>query len=750
MLLPALAAWGLSLAVLGTAIPMALPAGLTTGLPGVLGSAQALTAAGVAGPGTARGVLSAPRSRAVPRAEGDEPLTVTLDTLSPSYVPAKGLLRITGSVTNTDRESWSAINVLPVLSSAPITSTAELAEAAELDPATYVGDRIVEPGSFDTIASLAPGESAQFAIRLPQSQITVSAPGVYWLGVHALGEGPELRDGSADGRARTFIPLVPRTKASVDTAIVVPLRHQVAYAADGRIEDVPGWTRTLANGGRLRSLLEFGASAGSRPISWLLDPALNDTVRALAAGNPPRSLAPPVPGPTDEGGSSSGPSASAIGPSDAPTPEYDPTTDPGADPADAAAAVAARDVAGPWLDRLHSALDSGQILALPYGNVDVAAAADHDPESYREARRLSGTVLQPWGLKMSGAVASPSGYLDDAAIQLLESGATVLVTDRMFPDGAPVVARTDGRRLVTTSAGAASGGPGPDPRLAGVALRQRILSEAALHLLEPGSRPLVAVLPQAWTPIGTTDFFEGLDVDWVHLTTVAGVAGRTSEDVPYPRLDYPERERRHELAAANFASSTALRVAGETLQNVLTDNDSIAAEVTRQALNGVSYASRLHPHATRASQERSRAWIDGQLDAIGVEAPRGVTLSSASGRFAATLTNKLDQSVEVGIQALTDGTMEISGPTSVSIGAGDRTTVLLNASTATAGVHQVTLVVTDLSGTPLGASDDLTIRSAQVSRVIWVILGGGAALLFGAIAVRLVRRVRAARAATAR
>ncbi len=38
------------------------------------------------------------------------------------------------------------------------------------------------------------------------------------------------------------------------------------------------------------------------------------------------------------------------------------------------------------------------------------------------------------------------------------------------------------------------------------------------------------------------------------------------------------------------------------------------------------------------------------------------------------------------------------------------------------------------------------IRAAQVSGVIWLIMGSGAVLLFGAIAVRLVRRVRAARA----
>ena len=56
------------------------------------------------------------------------------------------------------------------------------------------------------------------------------------------------------------------------------------------------------------------------------------------------------------------------------------------------------------------------------------------------------------------------------------------------------------------------------------------------------------------------------------------------------------------------------------------------------------------------------------------------------------------------------------------------------------GVHQVKLVLTDEEGTRLGPAADLPIRSSQSGRVIWVIIGVGAALLFGAIALRLFRR----------
>jgi hypothetical protein len=184
--------------------------------------------------------------------------------------------------------------------------------------------------------------------------------------------------------------------------------------------------------------------------------------------------------------------------------------------------------------------------------------------------------------------------------------------------------------------------------------------------------------------------------------------------------------------------------AGESLEALLTRNDTVAQAVADRGLVSLSYSSRGRQDAARGSVRRSRRWIQKQLASVRIVAPPRVTLSSASGRFAATLVNELDQPVTVGINAVSDEQMTISGPTTVDIPAGGRTNVLLNARTGQLGIHNVTLVVTDTEGTPLGSSDTVPIRAAQVSAVIWLILGTGVALLFGAIAVRLIRRVRAA------
>jgi hypothetical protein len=679
--------------------------------------------------------LVAPGSaHAGPSAADESPLSVAIDALAPSSVPNRGPIRINGSVTNDDDEPWTTVNVYAFIAADPMTTSGELAEAARTPATAQVGTRITQPGTYDTIDRLEPGQSAQFSVRVPRSAIPVTEPGVYWFGVHALGEGPAGRDTAADGRARTFLPLVPRTNRSQDTALVLPLRRLITFTPDGRLAGVAAWTRALSAGGRLRSLVDFGASAGSRPITWLVDPGVPDAVRRLAAGNPPRSLAADEQ-PEGDGEGSPGPSA---------TP--DPTPDASEPPSPEAPTVPAATVeaANAWLERFEVALQASQVLELPYGDLDVAAAAKHAPSTYERARARSAAGPGSEALR-SAAVSPPKGYLDAPGLRLLGKDATVLLSDRAFLDAPPPVARTLGRRIVPTSAGAESGGPGPDDRSAPVAIRQRILSEAALRLIAPGRQPLVVELSSNWVPTGTAGFFQGLDQDWLNLTSVAGATNAyRGRAVPVSRLAYPASQAQRELDAGLFGAVRSLTRSGDTLAAVLSRNDTVGQAVADQGLHSLSYSSRGRPGAVRGSVRRSRAWIETQFASVRIEAPRRVTLSSASGRFSATLVNGLDQPVTVGINAVTDEPMSISGPATVDIPGEGRTTVLLNARTRQLGIHNVTLIVTDVNGTPLGSSDQVPIRAAQVSAVIWLILGTGVALLFGAIAVRLVRRVRAA------
>ena len=708
--------------------------------------------------------VAPPRNQVVTRrarrvhAETTSPLAVTIDKLTPSTIPEKGMVRISGTITNNDTVTWSTINVYAFISEQPLTTPDQLDKAAATPEDAVVGPRITDEQHKYNIEELAPGDHATYSLSIPRGLLRVSTPGVYWFGVHALGEGPDPRDLAADGRARTFLPLVPQARLGQQpTAVVIPLRHQLVYTDEGSVDDLESWTQTLSQGGRLRSLVDFGAGSGDRTVSWVVDPALIDAVRRLADGNPPRSLAPNLQVGQDDGEdeATDDPSAGAT-PTEEPsvTPTEEPEAIPDSpldldelDPLVQAAAQAAQ----AWLARLGEAMrPEDQVLSLPYGDVDVAAAAEHDPSLYQRAVNRAGTTLPGFDVTTTPVLSSPSGFLTQQAIRDAAPGSTILLTDAMVETPAPAVADTEGQSVVITSTAAGEGGPGPGTRTSITAMRQRLLSEAAVRFLRGGRAPLTMVVPHDWNPSdGSGAFFSGLDAGWLDLTSVRAVSQAAAPtSVAGATLRYPNWQKDAELDQPNFDSADELIRSGVALQNLLTLNNIVSDTVTDQALGTVSYYARTRPIENRASADGSRVWIQTRLGRVHVDTPgRAVTLSSSSGRFQATVTNDLDEPVTVTLDARTDNRLSIDTPTPIDVPANRRVAVLLTARTDENGIHEVTLVVTDKRGTPLGATTDLTIRSAQVSNVIWLFVGIGCALLFGAIAVRLFRRVRNARRA---
>ena len=232
-------------------------------------------------------------------ADPEQPLVPRIRSISPDYVPDKGPIEIKGTVTNVSDRTWTAINVHGFMGDTPITTSEALSEATDTPTDAYVGDRITVPGTFDSISSLAPGDEASFTVRLPHSALPVTTAGVYWFGVHVLGDdgrgGPRI----AVGRDRTFIPYVPADAlgagAQEDAALVVPIRAGVTRAADGSVLDPDAWRQSLRSG-PLHAAVTTGASAQGRPLNWLVDPAVTDVVRRLAHGNPKRTLTVPETG----------------------------------------------------------------------------------------------------------------------------------------------------------------------------------------------------------------------------------------------------------------------------------------------------------------------------------------------------------------------------------------------------------------------------------------------------------------------
>jgi hypothetical protein len=235
-------------------------------------------------------------------------------------------------------------------------------------------------------------------------------------------------------------------------------------------------------------------------------------------------------------------------------------------------------------------------------------------------------------------------------------------------------------------------------------------------------------------------------VPWLRPVSVDAVSARPAESLTAADLAYTDEDEEAELDATSFSTAQGLLADGDLMAGVLTRQSTLQGQLRDEALTTLSSGHREQPGRAIDSAADAGAFLRDQLGSIRVEAPPSVTLSSETGSLGATVVNELDQAVTVQVQARSDGSLELQEQDAMRLAPESRTRILLKITARRLGIHDVRLVVTDQDGNPLGSSDELPVRAAQVSELIWYAIAAGAALLFGAIGVRLVRRVRKARA----
>ncbi len=700
----------------------------------LLGTASLVAGTTIATGSTAAAAASAELTRA-PLAveESATPLTVDLSTMSPAVVPSSGAVTMTGLVTNDSDDAWTDINVSPFVSSTPITTRDELAEATRTESATSVGERLGDPRVNVLVGDLGPGQSAPFSLRVPRSVMGISGdPGVYWIGVHALGTDADGRDLVADGRARTFIPLVTPARArsnSVPVSVVLPLRDRARRADDGSLNAPARWAGLTGPDGRLTRLFEFGASAGTAPLTWLVDPAVVDAVDDYSRGNPPLSLAPEAEDPGEED-----PDASPS-PSPTPTPVAgEPDIEERAD-ADAA------------LQTFLRTARTNDLLTLGYSDPDVVALARRRPSLLARARSLAARRLEARGLTGTAAVAPPNGYFDESLISRIPESSVLLLGDGGKLDSVPLSRLPSGQELVLSDDRAGTGGPSPAASDDPLALRQRVLSEAALEL-EKGTGPIrriVLQLPDAWDPgpqWRQADFFGELQTPWVRVVPLR----ETLLPAHRGELAYGPEQRTQEVPDENIEATQTLVRTAVVLDDLLAGKNAVRDRLTGAAFQASSYAARPRVRLAADQVLSLEASTQDEMDGVEVTGTDFVTLSGGSGSLTVTLVNGLDQPITVGLRASADSSeVQVVAPDPVNMGAGQRTTVRLRVN-STVGVHEIRVSPVTSKGFATGTPLTFSLRTSQVGRLIWYVLLAGAVLLAVMIVRRIVLRVRTYRA----
>ncbi len=512
--------------------------------------------------------------------------------------------------------------------------------------------------------------------------------------------------GAVLSETSTFLPWAPETVCACESRLLMfwPLISPPARDSTGAFV-ASGLQTATAPGGRLSTLVRTGADA---PATWVVDPAVLDAAEALGTSS------------SDQ-----------------------------------------------WLSAFSGVADTGEVVALPYGDPDVAAvSAAGRPGFLQRGQRKGDRVYQrvvgrapradlswPADGAADDRVIATSGRAGDSFVLLAEPNAPQVIPLTYTPSGR--IAWEDPALDVLLADGPASAlVASPADTTTDVLLtRQRFLAETLLHALEiSDSRLLVIAPPRRWDPSAqwADELVQAIRrAPWlkpVSLDQAVRPSAPTVERVP-PSV--PQLSLDRQLPAAMVLAA----------QRGLTDNRRLAAILTRpRQLSGpiedalftsVSTSWRSDTAAAEAAQGATLDRLASQRSRVRIVS-KGGTLGDSSGTFPVTIRNQLDQKVVVRVAVTSTDPLRliVKGPEDrIRIAASRSVSVGVALDAVTSGRLSFDAQLRTPKGAAYNEPVNVAVDVRGFGQITFVIFGVAVALLVLAAAIRLFRRYRASRQA---
>jgi hypothetical protein len=693
---------------------------------------------------------------AVPTAAGSvptQPVHITVDEFTPVARPGSPL-KVTGHLELTGSAPISKLDVRVDLGR-PMSSRGDLANlrgntaaASTLTYPTAVASQLITnplvPGALP-VAFAAGADPA--GLNLP------AALKVYPVRITVAGSTNGQR--KVVGTTYTFLVWAPGdVTAPTPISVVLPLADVPRLREDGRLTD-DGLASLVAPGGRLDRLLNVAIPARNKQaptVALAVDPILVQTLTLIANG--PYEVATP-----------SGPS----------------TRHP-----DRNAAI--------FLANLKAFADAGgTVFALPYGDVDLMALARARQFHSILIALLTGrtVVANTIGRPPDPTIAYPGGGLiDRTTLDLLRRmGTTTVITDsRLLPPKDPDRGYTPAATTAVATSGGITQALAADAELARLAagsttptsprtqaeLFQDLIADIAMITAErPGlARFQTVALPRYWDPPAgwaqevltglSTPFSRPVPLTWAPSpgSTAAGAAGTSGERVP---LGYPAWARSAELPAARMTAAEDLRSQVQALKSVLCPQSAGVAGMRNCTAAGIDAMENTLTASESVAWRTDAAGTDGAdmlsagvagavrtlRDGIRVVASRSVSLTSKHGKVPVTLENNTAFTITVILSLASTDHSRLRSATKVTLTVPplQKEQVEVEVNAEGAGTFPVDIQILTPLGRPLSAGPPVRVlvKSTVFGVIAVAITGGSLTVLVSAVAVRLVRRLRALR-----
>lgn len=650
---------------------------------------------------------------ALPR-EGD-PIVVEVTSIEPQNPVPDGTVTLRGTVTNRSGLTVEDLDVLLRVSSEPLGSRSEVASVTDL---TTARSGITQSFTLTDVAdSLAPSSAAPYSISVETNDLPLGGNGVYAFFVEA--RSPSV--GSFD----TAIPITwfPSAAGLQPSRIVVtaPIAAPVDLSANGTLLS-PTLTSSMAPGGSLYALAAANATAGDRgvPVSWLVDPAVADAAARLASG-------------------------SAAFPGT--------VTDPGA----------ARDVVATWLDAVvHGAAAEGATtLVTPFAAVDASAlldasmpellqgAIDAAPEAAAEAKiSAAGLIAVPPGGNTTSTTLNAYAAAAVRYVRLDHATAPPEDTLSYTPSGVMPIPLADGNSITAVFPDSALTDdlrrPAATPAEQ-LRMRQGLLADAAMITLELPISARTVVLEPPPDLAMDAEVYAGVltalaEAPYVELV---GLPALSEPDVPTVRrqlqLDEVDSQR---LSAAYLEPIPGIEQRLDAFGAVTVDPLAFEVDYQSAIMRSVSGAWRddlVAGQALLASVEQDLSAEEKKVTTVSTGT---VTFSGSSGNLPLTISNDLDQAVEVGVLLQADPAVRLTftPPDLVLVEAGKRVSIEIPVQIYGSGPLPVSVILTDRDGRPFITTGDLVIQSTAASMIAGAIAIIGAVAFLGLILWRFRRK----------
>lgn len=667
---------------------------------------------------------AAQSTRQAPSGAGS--VSVSVNSLTPSTPTEGDTVTVSGTVTNKGGKAVTDAHV--ALRVGPLLDTRSGIEAVARNSDDVQG--AVGPGIDDKYSQeferLAPGVSQPFSISVPTDELSLGKNGVYQLAVALSGQTPAQPWEQTLGVRRTFLPWQPEeADKKTRTTFLWPLISTVHTTAETGSDEQQTpvlrddeLAKEISPGGRLDRMVALGKDLD---VTWVVDPDLLASVDAMTESYEVRS-------------------------------EGDTTT------AGRHQAVAKR-----WLAQVQSAVADNEVVALPFGDPDLASLA-HNGTSVtgslnhlKEATDVVVNTVEPiLHVKPTTDFAWPvNGAVDPSIVKV----ATSAGADKVITRGDSF--RETGDLSYTPSAARPIGGGTTavvaDARLStlfqgdmtkastSTSTVQRFLAQSLTLSLQTGRQRSIVVAPQR-TPSASqaqtmAEALKALqDGNWSEsqdLTAAAKAKPDPAATTEVPSASsYPSSLRKQELPQSAFEQIARTQGKLDKFQVILSDPSRVVTPFGRALNRGMSVSWRGRTAEAATYRSGVEAYLDGLLDQVKLIEKSETKLSGRSATIPVTVQNNLVQGVEHLTLRLTSTNptrLEIGGAAyeeqPVTVSGGHSQSVKFTTSANANGRATVIAQLYTQDGQKYGEPVTFDVKVTEITATVMLVIGGGVLLL---------------------